>query len=92
MALLTGKTFGGDDWTPTFVMSIDSEKCIGCGRCFKSCARKVFMPEDFVDEETDSTRMIYDRCQPEQLHRLRRLRCCLPEEVLYFQNNGAVRL
>ena len=58
MALLTGKTFGGEDWTPTFVMSIDSEKCIGCGRCFKSCARKVFMPEDLVDEETDSTRMI----------------------------------
>jgi Nif-specific ferredoxin III len=58
MALLTGKTFGGDDWTPTFVMDIDSEKCIGCGRCFKSCARKVFVPEDLVDEETDSTRMI----------------------------------
>jgi Nif-specific ferredoxin III len=58
MTLLTGKTFGGEDWTPTFVMSIDSEKCIGCGPCFKSCARKVFMPEDLVDDETDSTRMI----------------------------------
>lgn len=58
MALVTGLTRGGESWTPTFVDSIDSEKCIGCGRCFKSCARKVFSPEDLVDEETDSTRMI----------------------------------
>jgi Nif-specific ferredoxin III len=58
MALLTGKTYGGADWTPTFVMNIDPDKCIGCGRCFKSCARKVLGPEDLVDEDTDSTRMI----------------------------------
>ncbi|MGK2943180.1 MAG: ferredoxin III, nif-specific [Desulfuromonadales bacterium] len=58
MTLMTGKTFGGPDWTPTFVMSIDADKCIGCGRCFKSCARKVLGPEDLVDEDTDSTRMI----------------------------------
>ena len=58
MALLTGKTKGGADWTPTFVEAIDEEKCIGCGRCFKSCARKVLAPEDFEDEETESLRMI----------------------------------
>ena len=58
MALMTGKTFGGSDWTPTFVTAIDEEKCIGCGRCFKSCARKVLGPEDLVDEESESTRMI----------------------------------
>ena len=58
MALLTGKTFGGEDWTPTFVMKIDSEKCIGCGRCFKSCARKVFMPEDLVDEDIHILRVL----------------------------------
>jgi len=58
MALMTGKTFGGSDWTPTFVTAVDKEKCIGCGRCFKSCARKVLGPEDLVDEESESTRMI----------------------------------
>jgi Nif-specific ferredoxin III len=58
MALMTGKTFGGSDWTLTFVTAIDEEKCIGCGRCFKSCARKVLGPEDLVDEESESTRMI----------------------------------
>jgi len=58
MAYLTGKTFGGKDWTPTFVMSTDNEKCIGCGRCFKSCARKVLGPMDLEDEETESIRMV----------------------------------
>ena len=31
----------GETWTPTFVQSIDEEKCIGCGRCFKVCPRGV---------------------------------------------------
>ena len=48
MATLTGKTFGGEDWTPTFAMEIDEEKCIGCGRCFKVCPREVF---ELVDRE-----------------------------------------
>ena len=42
----------------TFADVIDHEKCIGCGRCFKACSRKVLGPEDLVDEETDSTRMV----------------------------------
>lgn len=58
MAYITGKTKGGGDWTPTFVDTIDPEKCLGCGRCYKACSRKVLGPEDLVDEETDSTRMI----------------------------------
>ena len=28
-------------WTPKFISSINQEKCIGCGRCFKTCARDV---------------------------------------------------
>lgn len=31
----------GASWTPTFVASLDDQKCIGCGRCFKVCARGV---------------------------------------------------
>jgi len=31
----------GEVWTPAFVSKLDDEKCIGCGRCFKVCARGV---------------------------------------------------
>ncbi|PLX93300.1 MAG: ferredoxin III, nif-specific [Desulfuromonas sp.] len=65
MALLTGKTRGGKDWTPTFAEAIDPEKCIGCGRCYKACSRKVLGPEDLIDEETDSTRMIMTIVSPD---------------------------
>jgi Nif-specific ferredoxin III len=58
MAYVTGLTKGGTPWTPTFVEAIDDEKCIGCGRCFKSCARKVLGPMDLEDEESESIRMV----------------------------------
>ena len=38
---ITGSTRGGRTWIPKFVESIDVEKCIGCGRCFKVCSRDV---------------------------------------------------
>ena len=58
MAFLTGLTKGKTEWTPTFIDSIDAEKCIGCGRCYKACSRNVLGPEDLEDEESESTRMV----------------------------------
>lgn len=34
-------TRGGREWTPDYLVSIDAEVCIGCGRCFKVCGRDV---------------------------------------------------
>ncbi|HEY5674687.1 MAG TPA: ferredoxin III, nif-specific [Malonomonas sp.] len=58
MPQLTGLTRGGESWTPTFAEAIDPEKCIGCGRCYKACSRKVLGPMDLEDEESYSTRMV----------------------------------
>ena len=58
MSFLTGLTKGQSEWTPTFIASIDAEKCIGCGRCYKVCSRSVLAPEDLEDEESESVRMI----------------------------------
>ena len=38
---MTALTRGGAEYTPEFLMAIDAEKCIGCGRCFKVCGRDV---------------------------------------------------
>ena len=48
MSMITGLTRGGEAYTPEFVMEIDQNNCIGCGRCFKVCPREVF---DLVDRE-----------------------------------------
>ncbi|MGV7207093.1 ferredoxin III, nif-specific [Oxalobacteraceae bacterium A2-2] len=41
MATFTVTLPGGELWTPQFVGSINEDKCIGCGRCFKVCGRGV---------------------------------------------------
>ena len=41
MASITGLTRDGKVWTPKFATSIDMDSCIGCGRCFKACAKGV---------------------------------------------------
>jgi Nif-specific ferredoxin III len=59
MTTLTGLTFGGKTWTPKFLQAIDFARCIGCGRCLKTCGRGVMalraLNEDgeFVDNEED---------------------------------------
>jgi len=40
----------GVEWVPQFVKSVNAEKCIGCGRCFKVCGRDVLQLMG-VDEE-----------------------------------------
>jgi Nif-specific ferredoxin III len=42
MANITGVTRGGTVWEPAFVIALNAKTCIGCGRCYKVCPRKVF--------------------------------------------------
>ncbi len=55
--MLTGRTRGGKEWAPEFIVSIDIDKCIGCGRCYKTCGRNVLSlvekPFDGDDEFGD---------------------------------------
>jgi len=56
---MSAQTRDGRAWDPTFLLAIDPKVCIGCGRCFKVCARGVMtlagVDEDgaFVDLEDD---------------------------------------
>jgi len=34
-------TRDGRPWQPSYLLEIDSETCIGCGRCYKVCGRSV---------------------------------------------------
>lgn len=43
-------TRDGRPWTPDYLLAIDAEVCIGCGRCFKVCGRNV-MTLKGVDED-----------------------------------------
>ncbi|MGA2192100.1 MAG: ferredoxin III, nif-specific [Nitrospirota bacterium] len=43
---IKGLTSGGREWAPAFVLAIDQQKCIGCGRCYKACGRSVLEPID----------------------------------------------
>ena len=47
----------GETWTPSFVASLDDEKCIGCGRCFKVCPRGVL---ELVGMTEDGERISVD--------------------------------
>jgi Nif-specific ferredoxin III len=36
-------TRDGTPWEPSYLTEITGEKCIGCGRCYKVCARDVMI-------------------------------------------------
>ncbi len=62
-------TFGGREWKPLFIESIDQGKCVGCGRCFKACGRNVLMlvekpfegEDEFGDDMGNKVMSIADR-------------------------------
>ena len=64
MAYVTGLTRGKREWTPRYVMRVDDEKCIGCGRCMKICAHQVLSPKETVDEY-ESVRVCASVANPE---------------------------
>ncbi len=43
-------TRDGRAWAPEFLLEIDGEKCIGCGRCYKVCGREVMTLKGINDE------------------------------------------
>jgi len=45
------ETYGGLPWNPQFVEKIDSDLCMGCGRCVKLCVQKCLGFESFEDDE-----------------------------------------
>ena len=54
MSMITGMTRGGSEWVPAFIVSLNQETCIGCGRCYKVCPRDVFeLVEREIDEDLD---------------------------------------
>ncbi|PWV59018.1 ferredoxin III, nif-specific [Plasticicumulans acidivorans] len=60
--VIVGRTRGGSEWTPAFVVDLNQKTCIGCGRCFKVCPRDVFdlveREEDELDEDLDEDQMM----------------------------------
>ncbi|MBF0246497.1 MAG: ferredoxin III, nif-specific [Alphaproteobacteria bacterium] len=48
MSTIIGITRSGKEYVPEFIETLDQTKCIGCGRCFKTCPRDVF---DLVDRD-----------------------------------------
>ncbi len=61
MEPITGITRGGTPYTPMFVTELNQANCIGCGRCYKVCPRKVFElvergeDDENYDEDEDNS-------------------------------------
>ncbi len=43
-------TRDGRGWQPEYLIAIDAGKCIGCGRCFKVCGRRVMSLKGMTEE------------------------------------------
>jgi Nif-specific ferredoxin III len=43
-------TRDGRSWQPNYLIAIDGEVCIGCGRCFKVCGRNVMTLKGLNEE------------------------------------------
>ena len=55
-AVIVGRTLGGAQWVPEFVVDLNAQNCIGCGRCYKVCPRDVFElieRTDVVEDDDD---------------------------------------
>jgi Nif-specific ferredoxin III len=48
--IATPSTRDGRNWKPSYLLSISTETCIGCGRCHKVCGRNV-MTLKGIDED-----------------------------------------
>jgi Nif-specific ferredoxin III len=43
-------TRDGREWHPSYLLEIDPENCIGCGRCFKVCGRDVMTLQGITED------------------------------------------
>ncbi|WP_235940616.1 4Fe-4S binding protein [Bradyrhizobium hipponense] len=48
--IMSFATRHGHDCTPDCLISIDPQKCTGCGRCFKICRLDIITVEEIQDE------------------------------------------
>jgi Nif-specific ferredoxin III len=55
--MMTGLTRDGTEWIPAFVIALNQNRCIGCGRCYKVCARDVFELIERCDLDVDDEDM-----------------------------------
>lgn len=62
MGQITGVTRDGKEWVPAFIVDLNQNNCIGCGRCFKACPRDVFdlVERDELDLDDDDDDDFYD--------------------------------
>jgi len=56
---MTAVTRDGRNWEPAYLLAINGEVCIGCGRCFKVCGRDV-MTLKGVNEDGETVELDND--------------------------------